>query len=175
MSVFTLVFKGIWFCAFASSFIHFVIGFVPYYLSAKMYFGLYFFMFIIAVIANHVSNLGPLWAVKWRINLLSTSTEMWFFFFVAFSFFSSYYCTIFVCVVVCESISVYDNYFHQLFDDFVILIYLILVILMLVVFERISRVLCNVEPFSSANISVFYHKVPINQLFVCTCFEYRFS
>ena len=44
-------------------------GSVSYALSASMYFGLYFFIFLIAAIANRVSNLGPLWAAKWSINL----------------------------------------------------------------------------------------------------------
>ena len=39
---------------------HFLMGSVSYALSASMYFGLYFFMFLIAAIANRVSNLGPL-------------------------------------------------------------------------------------------------------------------
>ena len=58
---------------------HFLMGSVSYALSARMYFGLYFFMFRIAAIAKRVSNLGPLWAAKWSINLLSTSIEIWFF------------------------------------------------------------------------------------------------
>ena len=52
---------------------------------------------------------------------------------------------------------------------------LILVMLMLVVFERIFGVLCSAVPFLSANISVFCQKVLINQLFVCMYFLCRFS
>jgi len=37
-------------------------GSVSYALSAKMYFGLYFFIFLIDANTKRVSNLGPLWA-----------------------------------------------------------------------------------------------------------------
>ena len=76
---FVRVFNDIWFSAFDSLFMHFLIGSVLYALFAKMYFGLYFFIFLIATIAKCVSNLGSLWAAKWIINLNYTSIEIWFF------------------------------------------------------------------------------------------------
>ena len=65
--------------------------------------------------------------------------------------------------------------FHHWFDDWLIFICLILVILMLIVFERIFGVLCNVVPFLSVDTSVFHQIIPINLLFVCMCFWCRFS
>ena len=59
--------------------------------------------------------------------------------------------------------------FHHLFGDSLIFVCLILSILVLVVFGRIFGVLCNVEPFLSVNIIVFYQITPINQLFACIC------
>ena len=55
--------------------------------------------------------------------------------------------------------------FYHWFDDWLIFVCLILLILMWVVFERISGVLCNVEPFLSADIFVFYQIILINLLF----------
>lgn len=60
MSFLALIFKGVWSSAFASLFMHYLMGFASYTLSAKIYSGLYFFIYLIASIANPVLNLRPL-------------------------------------------------------------------------------------------------------------------
>ena len=144
---------------------HFLMGYVSYALSANIYFGLYFFIFLIGVIANRVSNLRPLWAAKWRIDLESTSIEIWF-------FTSFFFLFVWLLRNICRHSHWWIHFylkqlFHHLFGDSLIFVCLILSILVLVVFGRISGVLCNVEPFLSVNIIVFYQITPINQLFAC--------
>ena len=56
---FALFLRGIWSNALISSFMHFLIGSVSYALSATIYCGLYFLIFLNAGFANCVSYLGP--------------------------------------------------------------------------------------------------------------------
>ena len=56
--------NGIWSDAFISSFMHVLIAFESYALSAIMNCGLYFFRLLIDAIANFVSCLGPFTACE---------------------------------------------------------------------------------------------------------------